>query len=72
MWGLAEGSNTITSDAEGASYAGLDIAAKVIFGWALMLTSGVIHRAQTEEEKRHVLIPSAEAVSLQSFALQGV
>ena len=27
--GLAEGSNTITSDAEAASYAGLDIAAKV-------------------------------------------
>lgn len=52
VWGLAEGSNTITSDAEGASYAGLDIAAKVIFGWALMACSGAFHKVQEEEEKR--------------------
>jgi len=52
VWGLAEGSNTITSDAESASYAGLDIAAKVIFGWALMLSSGIIHEVQAEEAKR--------------------
>lgn len=52
VWGLAEGSNTITSDAEAASYAGLDIAAKVIFGWAVMLCSGSVHRVQDEEEKR--------------------
>ena len=52
VWGLAEGSNTITSDAEAASYAGLDIAAKVIFGWAIMLSSGAFHRVQAEEEKR--------------------
>lgn len=52
VWGLAEGSNTITSDAEAASYAGLDIAAKVIFCWGIMLNSGVLHRVQAEEEKR--------------------
>ena len=52
MWGLAEGSNTITSDAEAGSYAGLDIAAKVFFGWALMLCTGAFHRVQIEEEKR--------------------
>lgn len=52
VWGLAEGSNTISSDAEAGSYAGLDIAAKVFFGWAIMLVSGAFHRVQIEEEKR--------------------
>ena len=51
MWGLAEGSNTITADAEAASYAGLDIAAKVVFGWALMLCTPVFHRALLDAEK---------------------
>ena len=51
VWGLAEGSNTITADAEAASYAGLDIAAKVVFGWALMLCTPVFHRALLEAEK---------------------
>lgn len=51
VWGLAEGSNTITADAEAASYAGLDIAAKVLFGWALMLCTPVFHRVQIEQEK---------------------
>lgn len=57
VWGLAEGSNTITSDAEAASYAGLDIAAKVFFGWAIMLCSSAFHRVQIEEEKRCVFLP---------------
>jgi bacteriorhodopsin len=52
VWGLAEGSNTITSDAEAASYAGLDIMAKVVFGWAIMFSTGALHRVQHEEEKR--------------------
>jgi len=52
VWGLAEGSNTITSDAEAASYAGLDIAAKVIFGCAIMFCSNSVHRVQEEEAKR--------------------
>lgn len=52
VWGLAEGSDSITADAEAASYAVLDIAAKVIFGWALMLATPVFHRAQLEEESR--------------------
>ena len=51
MWGLAEGSNTITADAEAASYAGLDIAAKVVFGWALMLCTPVFHRTLLDAEK---------------------
>lgn len=50
MWSLAEGTNTITAQAEAASYAGLDIAAKVIFGWALMLGSNPLHKTQEEEE----------------------
>ena len=58
VWGLAEGSNTITSDAEAGSYAGLDIAAKVFFGWAIMLVSGAFHKVQAEEEKRSGLASS--------------
>jgi bacteriorhodopsin len=44
VWGLAEGSNTITSDAEAASYAGLDIATKIIFGWGIMLCTPMAHK----------------------------
>jgi len=68
VWGLAEGSNTITSDAESASYAGLDIAAKVIFGWALMLSSGIIHEVQAEEAKRWA--PSLSPMSYMEVVLQ--
>ena len=50
VWGLAEGANVITSQAEAGSYAGLDIAAKVIFGWMIMLGLGPLHKVQDEEE----------------------
>ena len=65
VWGLAEGSNTISSDAEAGSYAGLDIAAKVFFGWAIMLVSGAFHRVQIEEEKRWLSILSRWFVKIQ-------
>ena len=50
VWGLAEGANVITAQAEAASYAGLDIAAKVFFGWAIMLGLNPLHKVQEEEE----------------------
>lgn len=50
VWGLAEGANVITSQAEAGSYAGLDIAAKVLFGWAIMLGTQPLHRIQQVEE----------------------
>lgn len=34
--------------AQAASYAGLDIAAKVVFGWAVMLSHPIIGRNQTD------------------------
>jgi len=37
VWGLAEGSSTVSSDTEIAWYAALDICAKVVFGWILLL-----------------------------------
>ncbi|EIE22144.1 family A G protein-coupled receptor-like protein [Coccomyxa subellipsoidea C-169] len=48
VWGLAEGSDYISVTAEAASYAGLDIAAKVVFGWAVMLSHPLIARNQTD------------------------
>lgn len=33
---------------QAASYAGLDIAAKVVFGWAVMLSHPIIATSQTE------------------------
>jgi bacteriorhodopsin len=37
VWGLAEGSSTVSSDTEIAWYAGLDICAKCVFGFILLL-----------------------------------
>lgn len=51
VWGLAEGSNTISEDAEIASYAGLDIAAKAVFGFLLMLIGQPIISKQLEKER---------------------
>lgn len=58
VWGLAEGSNTITVDAEVAAYAGLDIATKVIFGWAVMLCYPVFTRQSKDEYSRGIGLPS--------------
>ena len=44
----------ITSQAEAGSYAGLDIATKVIFGWALMLSLKSLHKVQDKEEAEYV------------------
>ncbi|CAL8467344.1 g6881 [Coccomyxa elongata] len=48
VWGFAEGSDNITVTAEACCYGGLDIAAKVVFGWAVMLSHPVISANQTE------------------------
>ncbi|BDA40368.1 Opsin-1 [Coccomyxa sp. Obi] len=48
VWGFAEGSDTITVTAEACCYGGLDLAAKVVFGWAVMLSHPVISKNQTE------------------------
>ncbi|KAI9789636.1 MAG: hypothetical protein M1835_001530 [Candelina submexicana] len=61
VWGLAEGSNTISSDAEHvqvASYAGLDIAAKVFFGWMIMAMYPVISKQQEREAQEGKGFPS--------------
>ncbi|KAL3159414.1 hypothetical protein ABBQ38_009844 [Trebouxia sp. C0009 RCD-2024] len=64
VWGLAEGSNLISSDAEIAAYAGLDIAAKVFFGWMVMATYPIISQQQEREAKEGKGFPSLLEASI--------
>ncbi|KAK9834321.1 hypothetical protein WJX81_006955 [Elliptochloris bilobata] len=50
VWGLAEGSNTISVKAEIACYGCLDVCTKVIFGYILMSSYSIIERVHTAEE----------------------
>lgn len=58
VWGFAEGSNFISVDAEAACYAGLDIVAKVNFGWFLMLLHPIISRVEAAERQDGKYLPS--------------
>lgn len=51
VWGLAEGSNTISLDAEIASYAALDIMAKAVFGFLIMVVGQPIISKTLERER---------------------
>jgi bacteriorhodopsin len=53
VWGLAEGSNTISVTAEIAAYGGLDITAKAIFGFLFLLAHErtIKHKLKEERER---------------------
>lgn len=66
VWGLAEGANVISSDAEVAAYAGLDIAAKVFFGWMVMAVIPIVSKQQEREYKEGKGYPSILDASIDS------
>ena len=52
VWAIAEGTNLITERDEAGAYALLDIIAKPIFGWIVLLGLGPLHQIQLEEERQ--------------------
>lgn len=52
VWALSEGTNIINERDEAGAYALLDIIAKVVFGWIVLLGVKPLHQIQLEEEKQ--------------------
>nr|AHH02116.1 protein 118 [synthetic construct] len=71
-WGLAEGSNTISSKAEAIFYGCLDLMTKGVFGWMIMLMAEpVVARQHREEEELNGAHPSLLAAPINA-PLKGV
>ncbi|KAK9798164.1 hypothetical protein WJX73_003251 [Symbiochloris irregularis] len=57
VWGFCEGSNYASVNAEATAYGGLDVAAKVVFGWMLFALYPILSRQNKDEYARGAYLP---------------